>query len=84
MNYVPDSDLLVRARSAIIGAEEQSDAASLPLVIRERDTEYQFRRVVLYDRLLKVTCPDQFSFDILLDKSRTSNHWRNDEESGPG
>ncbi|XP_054260034.1 TBC domain-containing protein kinase-like protein [Macrosteles quadrilineatus] len=39
--------------SIILGVEEQSDAASLPLVIRERDTEYQFHRVVLCDRLLK-------------------------------
>lgn len=34
---------------------EESDRGSenLPLVIRERDTEYQFRRVVLYKRLLQ-------------------------------
>ncbi|KAG8266729.1 hypothetical protein J6590_065763 [Homalodisca vitripennis] len=44
---------LTETKSAILGVEEQSDAASLPLVIRERDTEYQFRRVVLCDRLLK-------------------------------
>ncbi|KAK1124454.1 hypothetical protein K0M31_006809 [Melipona bicolor] len=35
--------------------EELIDAASqLPLIIRERDTEYQFYRIVLYDRLLQV------------------------------
>ncbi|XP_035681915.1 TBC domain-containing protein kinase-like protein [Branchiostoma floridae] len=30
-----------------------SETQSLPLVIRERDIEYQFHRVVLYERLLK-------------------------------
>lgn len=38
--------------------EEQQDtrdaACQLPLIIRERDTEYQFYRIVLYDRLLQV------------------------------
>lgn len=29
------------------------DSALLPLVIRERDVEYQFHRVVLFERLLK-------------------------------
>lgn len=29
-----------------------TDTAKLPLVIRERDVEYQFHRVVLFDRLL--------------------------------
>jgi hypothetical protein len=43
-------------RSEIIAKEdgEQLEAAALPLVIRERDTEYQFHRIVLYDRLIKV------------------------------
>lgn len=31
-----------------------SAASQLPLIIRERDTEYQFYRLVLYDRLLQV------------------------------
>ncbi|XP_063231826.1 TBC domain-containing protein kinase-like protein [Bacillus rossius redtenbacheri] len=44
---------LIEIKSNIIQTEELLDAASLPLVIRERDTEYQFHRVVLYDRLLK-------------------------------
>ncbi|KAJ9583280.1 hypothetical protein L9F63_022376, partial [Diploptera punctata] len=46
---------LVEIKSDIIAKEdgEQSDAAKLPLVIRERDTEYQFHRNVLYDRLIK-------------------------------
>ncbi|XP_072022504.1 TBC domain-containing protein kinase-like protein [Amphiura filiformis] len=30
-----------------------SETANLPLIIREKDIEYQFHRVVLYDRLLK-------------------------------
>ncbi|XP_015119108.1 TBC domain-containing protein kinase-like protein isoform X2 [Diachasma alloeum] len=29
-------------------------SSQLPLVIRERDTEYQFYRIVLFDRLLKI------------------------------
>ncbi|MEJ1270816.1 TBC1 domain containing kinase [Cricetulus griseus] len=32
---------------------ELSAAATLPLIIRERDTEYQLNRIVLFDRLLK-------------------------------
>ncbi|KAJ8874424.1 hypothetical protein PR048_025273 [Dryococelus australis] len=44
---------LIEIKSDIIQTEELLDAASLPLVIRERDTEYQFHRVVLYDRLLR-------------------------------
>nr|CAD7417893.1 unnamed protein product [Timema poppensis] len=43
---------LVEIKSDIIQTEQQLDAATLPLIIRERDTEYQFHRVVLYDRLL--------------------------------
>jgi TBC domain-containing protein kinase-like protein len=44
-------------RSEIIAKEDgvQLEAASLPLVIRERDTEYQFHRIVLCDRLIKVS-----------------------------
>ncbi|XP_076656002.1 TBC domain-containing protein kinase-like protein [Halictus rubicundus] len=35
--------------------EDLTDAASqLPLIIRERDTEYQFYRIILYNRLLQV------------------------------
>ncbi|XP_072171396.1 TBC domain-containing protein kinase-like protein [Diadema setosum] len=34
-------------------SSELSEAANLPLIIRERDIEYQFHRVVLFDRLLK-------------------------------
>ncbi|XP_021940580.1 TBC domain-containing protein kinase-like protein isoform X2 [Zootermopsis nevadensis] len=46
---------LVEIKSEIISKEdgEQLEAASLPLIIRERDTEYQFHRIVLYDRLIK-------------------------------
>ncbi|XP_068083084.1 TBC domain-containing protein kinase-like protein [Anabrus simplex] len=44
---------LVETKSEIIGQEEQSDSASLPLIIRERDTEYQFHRIVLCERLLR-------------------------------
>uniref|UniRef100_A0A803YJY0 TBC1 domain containing kinase n=1 Tax=Meleagris gallopavo TaxID=9103 RepID=A0A803YJY0_MELGA len=34
-------------------SSELSAAANLPLIIRERDTEYQLNRIVLFDRLLK-------------------------------
>ncbi|XP_043483244.1 TBC domain-containing protein kinase-like protein isoform X1 [Leptopilina heterotoma] len=35
--------------------DDLTDSASqLPLIIRERDTEYQFYRLVLYDRLLQI------------------------------
>lgn len=33
--------------------QELSAAASLPLIIREKDTEYQLNRIILFDRLLK-------------------------------
>ena len=35
-------------------SNELSTAAALPLIIRERDTEYQLTRIILFDRLLKV------------------------------
>ena len=38
----------------------------MPLVIRERDTEYQFHRNVLYDRLIKV-CANHMDMDINID-----------------
>ncbi|KAL2101697.1 hypothetical protein ACEWY4_003458 [Coilia grayii] len=34
-------------------SSELSSTVSLPLIIRERDTEYQLMRIVLFDRLLK-------------------------------
>ncbi|XP_019485638.1 PREDICTED: TBC domain-containing protein kinase-like protein, partial [Hipposideros armiger] len=34
-------------------SNELSAAATLPLIIRERDTEYQLNRIILFDRLLK-------------------------------
>ncbi|KAK2852341.1 hypothetical protein Q7C36_007542 [Tachysurus vachellii] len=36
-----------------ISSNELSATVSLPLIIRERDTEYQLTRIVLFDRLLK-------------------------------
>lgn len=35
-------------------SNELSTTVTLPLIIRERDTEYQLIRIVLFDRLLKV------------------------------
>lgn len=43
---------LIETRSDIIKDDDECDAANLPLIIRERDTEYQFRRIVLFRRLL--------------------------------
>ncbi|XP_041040392.1 TBC domain-containing protein kinase-like protein isoform X1 [Carcharodon carcharias] len=34
-------------------SHELTAAAALPLIIRERDTEYQLHRIILFDRLLK-------------------------------
>ncbi|KAK7503784.1 hypothetical protein BaRGS_00004907 [Batillaria attramentaria] len=34
-------------------AGDLTQTASLPLIIRERDIEYQFHRIILYERLLK-------------------------------
>ena len=36
-----------------ISAADLLQTASLPLIIREKDVEYQFHRVILYERLLK-------------------------------
>lgn len=51
-------------RSHLINDVDESDRASesLPLVIRERDIEYQFRRVVLYKRLLQVSADQDREF----------------------
>ncbi|XP_011498464.1 PREDICTED: TBC domain-containing protein kinase-like protein [Ceratosolen solmsi marchali] len=43
------SDMHVQAQDDLTEA-----ASQLPLIIRERDTEYQFHRIVLYDRLLQI------------------------------
>jgi hypothetical protein len=57
-------DIFNYFRSEIIVREdgEQLEAAALPLVIRERDTDYQFHRIVLYDRLIKVKFASSTSF----------------------
>ncbi|XP_071452434.1 TBC domain-containing protein kinase-like protein [Hetaerina americana] len=52
-HLLPDSFYpLVEAGSPEKTKSDHSGAASLPLVIREKDTEYQFHRIVLYERLL--------------------------------
>lgn len=38
-------------------SNELSATVTLPLIIRERDTEYQLIRIILFDRLLKVWAP---------------------------
>ncbi|XP_063979758.1 TBC domain-containing protein kinase-like protein isoform X2 [Diachasmimorpha longicaudata] len=43
------SEMHVKAQDDLTETSSQ-----LPLVIRERDTEYQFYRIVLFDRLLKI------------------------------
>lgn len=37
-----------------VPSAETSDTSRLPRVIRERDTEYQFHRLILFERLLRV------------------------------
>ena len=32
-----------------------SEAASLPLIIKEKDIEYQLHRIILFDKLLQVS-----------------------------
>lgn len=41
-------------------SNELSATVTLPLIIRERDTEYQLIRIILFDRLLKVWAPYKF------------------------
>lgn len=36
--------------------KKQNDAVTLPKTIRERDTEYQFYRLLWFQRLLHVSC----------------------------
>lgn len=43
---------LIETKSDLIVKEESSDSSLLPLIIREKDTEYQFYRIVLHKRLL--------------------------------
>lgn len=47
---------LIQIKSKIISqSEPQSyDATGLPLIIKERDPEYQFHRIILFRRLLHV------------------------------
>lgn len=42
-------------------SNELSSTVTLPLIIRERDTEYQLIRIILFDRLLKVCAPFKFT-----------------------
>ncbi|KAF4529438.1 hypothetical protein B566_EDAN003534 [Ephemera danica] len=52
--HVPPESFFPLIETQEIGTWGPScDTASLPLVIRERDTEYQLHRIILYDRLLK-------------------------------
>lgn len=47
---------LVQIKSKIIAKDEppEYDVTDLPLIIRERDPEYQFHRVILFLKLLHV------------------------------
>lgn len=45
---------LLETSSCIIPTDEPPEAGSLPLIIREKDIEYQFHRVILFQRLLLV------------------------------
>ena len=44
---------LARCSDAHTVKRPAEDTAKLPLIIRERDVEYQFHRIVLFDSLLK-------------------------------
>ncbi|KAL1110179.1 hypothetical protein AAG570_008256 [Ranatra chinensis] len=50
---------LIRTKPPILGIpkcsydKDHCESSSLPLIIRERDTEYQFRRITLFNTLLK-------------------------------
>lgn len=48
---------LIHTKSEIIlkAEPERYDVSELPLIIRERDPEYQFHRVILFRRLLHVS-----------------------------
>lgn len=46
---------LIETHSEKITNEEMPDGCLLPLVIREKDTGYQFYRIVLFHRLLLVS-----------------------------
>lgn len=47
-------------------SHELSSTVTLPLIIRERDTEYQLMRVILFDRLLKVRGPAPNSNSVFI------------------
>lgn len=50
-----DVMIMINLSCREIGSWGPSDeTCRLPLVIREKDTEYQFHRIILFDRLLKV------------------------------
>lgn len=53
--------------SELLPNEDPCDSSTLPLIIRERDTEYQYRRLVLYSRLLKAY---PYKKDLLLKEAR--------------
>lgn len=46
-------------------SNELSSTVTLPLIIRERDTEYQLIRIILFDRLLKVWAPFRFIHTLM-------------------
>ncbi|MGH0164343.1 UNVERIFIED_CONTAM: hypothetical protein FKN15_046798 [Acipenser sinensis] len=52
-NKIDQSCLLQSNLPQSNSSNELSTAATLPLIIRERDTEYQLHRIILFDRLLK-------------------------------
>lgn len=55
LNVTSFYPLIHTHNSTILKSEpEQYDVSKLPLIIRERDAEYQFHRVMLFKRLLYV------------------------------
>jgi len=50
------------------------EAVALPLIIRERDIEYQFNRILLFDRLIKVILVPQLPSTLSDFNSRNFVH----------
>lgn len=51
LSHVPTIEFLPLVEGAV---PKRSETSKLPRIIRERDTDYQFRRLILFQRLLRV------------------------------
>lgn len=52
LEHVPPVEYLPIIEGAV---PKRSESTLLPRIIRERDTEYQFHRLILFEKLLRVT-----------------------------